>query len=780
MIKNVKLVACGTPSATAALTTTQFHPASFPSSMDRQKLVLYTKLIIIGLGALAVGVALINVPSESLGLGYLAILAFSVLVTPRTSLTLPHSKLTFSFSESVIFLVFLLYGGELAIIAACVESVANCTYLKARGIMKGRWIILFNSAAVSLVTAFSYSVLLLFSTYFDPSLLNDLLNTRALITVLGILALTHFAGSSFFAASYQSIRTGENIWEIWKTECLSSSLTQLTGVCLTGIIYKMIGFADPVVIGIAVIGLALVYLSYRQSFNEIGSAILQAEAAEREKAETERERRREAEKHASQLAVTLEKEEKANEALRQSEKDLRHAALYDSLTNLPNRKHFGDLLRVLIENYKNDPSAAFYVLFLDIRKFKNINDSLGHTLGDKVLMVAAIRFVRMLNSSDMVARIGGDEFAVILTNLASLGKAQKVARRMFDSIAQPFSLSGNTISISVNIGIAPCDTEYDTPEEVLRDADIAMHYAKERDSGVAIFTKELRVRFLERVRFENDLRNAVANGELSMSYQPLVDLQDGGLFGFEALLRWHHPEFGMIPPNKFIPIAEESGLIIPITVWILEETTTQLARWQKINRTYSDLIVSVNISGKHLSNDDLFDDVENALAISKISPQCLKLEITESAAMENAEHTINMLNRLKTLGVQLSIDDFGTGYSSLSYLHRLPFDTLKIDRSFVYSVGEGGENSEILQTIISLAKSLKKKVIAEGIETKSQLSLLRNLGCDYGQGYLLARPLTRDAAEKSLYENKSWLPVKLITSPSDKPQSADELNLPVF
>ncbi|MEO7659286.1 MAG: diguanylate cyclase, partial [Pyrinomonadaceae bacterium] len=264
----------------------------------------------------------------------------------------------------------------------------------------------------------------------------------------------------------------------------------------------------------------LVYLSYRQTIGEIGNSIRQAESAERERAEAERERRREAERHASQLAITLEKEEQANEAFRKSEKDLQHAALYDSLTNLPNRKHFGDYLGGLINQYKNDPSATFHVLFLDIRKFKNINDSLGHTLGDKVLMVAAKRFVRMLNPTDMVARIGGDEFVIILRNLSTAGKAQKVARRIYDSIAQPFSLSGNNISISVNVGVAPCDTEYDTPEEVLRDADIAMHYAKEKNTGVAVFTKELRVRFLERVRLENDLRTAVDRDELSMHYQP--------------------------------------------------------------------------------------------------------------------------------------------------------------------------------------------------------------------------------------------------------------------
>jgi diguanylate cyclase (GGDEF)-like protein len=463
------------------------------------------------------------------------------------------------------------------------------------------------------------------------------------------------------------------------------------------------------------------------------------------------------------LTLSLEKEEQANIALRKSEKDFQHAALHDSLTNLANRKQLGDILRKLIHDYKEDPSVTFHVLFLDISRFKNINDSLGHTFGDKVLMIAAKRFVRMLNPTDMVARIGGDEFAIILRNLSSVGKAQKVARRIFDSISQPFSLSGNNITISVNIGIAPCDAEYNTPEEVLRDADIAMHYAKEKNNGVAVFTKELRFRFIERVRYETDLRDAIDRNELSMHYQPLVDLKDGHLLGFEALLRWHHSEFGNIPPNKFIPIAEDSGLIIPITIWILKQTCTQLAHWQAINRTYRNLMVSVNISGKHLMHGDLIADVEQALEESKIDPSCLKLEITESTAMENADHTINVLNRLKQIGVKLSIDDFGTGYSSFSVLHKLPFDSLKIDRSFVYSVGENGENSEILQTIISLAKNLKMRVIAEGIETEAQLQVLQNLGCDYGQGYLLARPQTAEAAEKSLYESRNWLPVSLIS-----------------
>ncbi len=748
--------------------------------MSNQKRLGYFKAVVIFLGAICFGFALFNLPSHAIRWGYLSAIIFAIIIAPRMSLKVPHSNLAISFSDALIFLSLLIYGYEAAIVVAAIETTATCYYSKWNDTVTfGRYMILANISAAVISTTAACFVLLplmrLTGIEFQPS------ETRNLLFTLGILASSQFFISSVLAAIFQSLKHNSNVWNTWRKDCFSSSLSQIVGAGIAGILYKIIIDGDFVTGSIAFVIFCTIYLNFRQSIGEVNEVINQAEDAERSKAETERTLRIEAEKNASQLAVALEKEEQANDALRQSEKDLQHAALYDALTNLANRRHLGEVLRKLIDEYKADHSKTFQVLFLDIRKFKNINDSLGHALGDKILTIAAKRFVGMLNSTDLVARIGGDEFAVILRNVSTSGKAMKVARRLYEKIAQPFSLGGNHVSISVNIGIAPCDVEYNSPEEVLRDADIAMHYAKEKNTGIALFTKELRVRFLERIRLENDLRIAIDRDELSMHYQPLVDLQDGSLLGFEALLRWNHSELGNIPPNKFIPIAEESGLIIPITVWILQETANQLAQWQKIGPAYKDLIVSVNISGKHLSNDDLIDDVENALASSKISPQCLKLEITESAAMENAEYTISVLNRLKHLGVQLSIDDFGTGYSSLSYLHRLPFDTLKIDRSFVYSVGESGENSEILQTIISLAKSLKKKVIAEGIETESQLSLLQNLGCDYGQGYLLARPQTKENTEKALYERKLWLPENTLDGVIDAQATASvEENLPVF
>lgn len=736
------------------------------------------KILMIVLGGLCLLGALIALPYENIDMGYLLIVGLGVFAGPRMSFILPGSKFAVSFSDILIFLTFLLYGGGPAILIATVGMLAECLSLHKRGVHFGPHMILWNAALHTVGTSITFFIWLSLPKIFGFTL--DVSKTSQLLSLLGILALTQFLTSSIFAGAFQAVRKDEPFWDVWSKDCFSSSMTQIVGASLAGIFYKLLTYGDlmTAVISFAVIGIT--YFSFRQSVNEVNAAVENVERAERERAETERERRVEAEKHSEELLLSLQKEERANFALRKSEQDFQHAALHDSLTGLANRKKFGEILRKLIVEYRDDPSQTFQVLFVDIRSFKTINDTIGHTIGDKVLAIAAKRFVRMLNPNDTVARIGGDEFAIILQGLSTVGKAQKVARRLYDSITQPFSLSGNNINIDLNIGIAPCDAEYDTPEQILRDADIAMHFAKENGTGLGVFTKELRARFLKRFRFEMDLRHALERNELSMHYQPIVSLTEGRAIGFEALLRWHHSEFGPIPPATFIPIAEESGLIQPITVWILQETTKQLATWQKIAPEYRDLLVSINISGKHLSNEDLLDDVELALQESGIQPATLKLELTESAAMENPENTVNVLRRLKRLGVQLSIDDFGTGYSSLSYLQRLPFDTLKIDRSFVSGVGSSGENSELLQTIISLAKNLKMRVIAEGIETESQLAVLQTLGCDLGQGYLMARPKPVDETEKLLYSHKYLLPDSVNSERYEQYRDSIAENLPVF
>ncbi len=736
------------------------------------------KMLVIALGGFCLLAALFAMSFEKIGWGFLVIVALGVFVGPRMSFILPRSKFAVSFSDALIFLSFLLYGGEAAIVIASVGMLAECLRIRKQGFHFGPHMILWNASLHALSTSITFLIWLSLPHIFGVSL--DVSKTPQLITLLGILALAQFLTSSIIAGAFQSVRENEEFWVTWTKDCFSSSMTQIVGAAIAGIFFKLITYGDVMTAVISSAAIGIAYFSYRQSVEEVNRAVANVELAERERAETERERRLEAEKHADELLQSLQKEERANVALRKSEQDFQHAALHDSLTGLANRKKFGDILRKLILEYRDDPSQNFQVLFVDIRSFKQINDTLGHTIGDKVLAIAAKRFVRLLNPNDTVARIGGDEFAIILRDLATVGKAQKVARRIYESITQPFSLSGNNIRIDMNIGIAPCDAEYDTPEQILRDADIAMHYAKESGTGLGVFTKELRARFLKRFRFEMDLRHALERDELSMHYQPIVSLAEGRIIGFEALLRWHHSEFGLIPPVTFIPIAEESGLIQPITVWILQETTKQLAAWQKISSEYKDLLVSINISGKHLSNDDLFDDVDLALQMSGIRPSTLKLEITESTTMENPENTVNVLRKLKRIGVQLSIDDFGTGYSSLSYLQRLPFDTLKIDRSFVSGVGSNGENSELLQTIISLAKNLKMRVIAEGIETESQLAVLQTLGCDYGQGYLMARPKPLDETEKLLYSHKNLLPESVYSESYEQYRDAIAESLPIF
>ncbi len=537
-------------------------------------------------------------------------------------------------------------------------------------------------------------------------------------------------------------------------------MTQIAGGGLAVIVYKLVIYSDIVTFAIAFAVFGFAYLNYRQMFRDINDSILQAEQAEKEKADLARQQVIEAQAHAGELEDLLEKEEKISEDLRQSKKDLQHAAFHDNLTDLPNRAYLIERLELLLK-LGIDVSQNYYVLFLDLSRFKNINDSLGHTIGDEVLQIVALRLRRTLKDEDTVARLGGDEFAILLNDVESLEEAEEIAQKVHSKLSEPFNIQENRIYCDLNIGIAPFDSEHIKPADVIRDADIAMHNAKENKTGIAVFDKEVRAEYLEQIRLEGDLRYAADRGEFSMQYQPLINLRTGGIMGCEALLRWQHPELGFVSPAKFVPICEDSGLIIPITEWILKETTDRMAAWQKINEDYRDMLVSVNISGRHLADERLITDVESALIDSGLRPSCLKLEITESIAMENAEKTIEILGRLKSIGVKISIDDFGTGYSSLSYLHRLPFDTLKIDRSFVINVSEKNEDTQILETIVSLTKTLKKEVIAEGIETIEQLYILQELGCDYGQGYLFSRPLPVPELETELYKKRDWLPEML-------------------
>jgi diguanylate cyclase (GGDEF)-like protein/PAS domain S-box-containing protein len=432
---------------------------------------------------------------------------------------------------------------------------------------------------------------------------------------------------------------------------------------------------------------------------------------------------------------------------KRAEEQLLHDAFHDGLTGLANRTLFMEHLRITIERAKSRHSNAYAVLFLDFDRFKIINDSLGHAEGDNLLKLIAGRIKACTRAGDLVARLGGDEFVVLLTELAETGEATLVAERILSFLKAPFELGGRDIFISASIGITLSDSGHAAPEDMLRDADIAMYHAKSGGRAqYRIFSQEMHERASKQLQFETEMRLAFERGDFLLHYQPIIELETNKIIGFESLVRWRQPERGMISPLEFIPVAEETGLIVPLGKWILHESCRQLCQWQQENPAAAALTVSVNLSCKQFSQPDLAEQIADALRETGLDPRYLKLEITESHIMGNCETAVEMMNRLRALGVEISLDDFGTGYSSLSYLHSLPIDYLKIDRSFVNSIGEGTKKGEIVSTIVKLAHNLKVKTVAEGIETAEQLSQLRQLNCQYGQGYFFSKPLESEAA----------------------------------
>ena len=429
-----------------------------------------------------------------------------------------------------------------------------------------------------------------------------------------------------------------------------------------------------------------------------------------------------------------------------AENQLRFNALHDSLTGLPNRTLLLNQLRQAIARKHRNPEFKFAVLFLDVDRFKVINDSLGHLIGDKLLIAVSETLKSCVRSIDTVSRLGGDEFVLLLEDVGSLSDAVNVAQRILDSMAQPFLLDGNDIYATTSIGITFSETGYKLPEEILRDADTAMYRAKSLGKNCyQIFDQEMFISAANLLKTETDLRRALDRDELELHYQPIVSLTDGKIIEVEALLRWNHPTEGMVSPADFVPIAEDTGLILPIGNWVIEKACEQLKEWQMLPGG-EDLLMSVNLSPKQIARPELASFIESTLDRFSIPPKALNLEITESAIMENAKPAEALLIKLKKIGVWLTTDDFGTGYSSLSYLHRFPIDRLKIDRSFVWNMTSYSKNSEIVRTILMLARSLRMDVVAEGIETREQFLMLQELECHFGQGYLFSPPVNAQEA----------------------------------
>jgi diguanylate cyclase (GGDEF)-like protein len=429
---------------------------------------------------------------------------------------------------------------------------------------------------------------------------------------------------------------------------------------------------------------------------------------------------------------------------------LKYSACHDALTDLPNREAFIDHLTQAIAQAKQNNLSLFAVLFLDLDSFKLVNDSLGHLNGDQLLIAASQRIKSCLCDRDIMARFGGDEFTILLLEIPNINAATQTAELISEAMERPFDLDGHEVFISTSIGIVLSTTKREQPEEFLRDADIAMYRAKsEGKSRYQIFDTLMHTKVLERLFLENDLRRGLDRHEFEIYYQPIIEAQTRQIAGFEALVRWRHPTEGLIMPAKFIPVAEETGLIISLDNWVLLNACHQMQTWQTQFPLCRAMKISVNLSAKQFLQPDLLDRIEEILQQTGLKPQNLQLEITESSIMTGAEVISTKLQRLRDLGVELSIDDFGTGYSSLSYLYRFPLQTLKVDRSFVSYLCNSHEHYKIVEAIIKLAHSLDMKVVAEGVETEEHLDLLVKIGCEYMQGYLFSPPLP-DAAISSL------------------------------
>ncbi len=437
---------------------------------------------------------------------------------------------------------------------------------------------------------------------------------------------------------------------------------------------------------------------------------------------------------------------------KRAEEQLINQALHDSLTGLPNRALFLEQVERALRKAKRHEDYLFAVLFLDLDRFKVINDSLGHQLGDRLLVAIARQLEGCLRSTDTVARLGGDEFTILLEELKDIQEATRVVERIQKALMSSFNLDGHEIFTNASIGIALSSTGYNQASELLRDADLAMYNAKERGRGsYQVFDQVMHTRIFLRLHLENQLRRALERQEFQVYYQPIISLRTNRIAGFEALVRWQHPDRGLVLPGEFIPVAEETGLIVPLGRWVLYEACRQLRAWQLQFPNHTSLKMSINLSGKQLREPALIEQIDQILAETSLDGEQLKLELTESILINNGnsvEAAVVSLGQLRARNIHLCLDDFGTGYSSLSYLHRFPINTLKVDRSFVNRMHSDENSAEIVQTIITLAQILKLDVVAEGVETEEQLAQLKRLKCEHGQGYFFYQPLTREAAEE--------------------------------
>src|SRR6266404_3224496 len=650
----------------------------------------------------------------------------------------------------------LVYGGFAGILLALGDGLFS-----GLRISKTPVTVLFNSA---MMVCSTFLTIVVTQMIFGPVSSLRSLEMSSFVAGVGTMALVQYFSNSGFSAIGLALKAGQPLWRTWQTHCLWASFTYMVGAAVAAFSANSVEGAGLSILVMGTPVIFIVYFTYHKYLNEIKATSALAEQAEhdraeaeRARAEAERKRAEQAERHVEELSRHIAEQERISVQLQESKDHFRHAAFHDALTKLPNRALLAENLKFVIERAKQHDDYQFAVLFLDLDRFKNVNDSLGHSIGDQLLITMARRLESCIREVDMVARLGGDEFAILLDGIQNQAEATNMARRIQEKLQSPCNISGHEVFTTTSIGIALSSTGYDHPENMLRDADTAMYRAKAQGKACyEVFDKGMHTHAVYLLQMENDLRRAIDREELRVYYQPIVALDNGQLAGFEALIRWQHPERGFINPADFIPLAEDTGLIVPLGLWILKRACQQLGQWHWQSAANRSLFMSVNLSGKQVAQPDVVESIRDILEETRVDAKYLKLEITESAVMENAEMAARLLKRLKGLGVQLSIDDFGTGYSSLSYLHRFPVNTLKIDRSFVGRIGDAAENIEIVRTVISLAENMGMEVVAEGIETMSQLTQLRKLKCQFGQGYLFARPTDAASIDAWISQKPQW------------------------
>ena len=720
------------------------------------------------LAAIGVGWALYNFPVERMDLRLGILTVVTVFFSSLLRIQLPRINIHVTISDAAIILSFLLYGGEVAIILSILESAFNSLTLRQRGVKIRNKTIVINmliaSVAVMLTT-------LIVRGIFGPAPAAALsTDVTDLVRLLAVMAFSLFLFNSALVSLFITARSdSKTMVKVWTEYCLNALVIYLTSAVLAGFTLRAVQQINSTLFVAVGIFFGVLYFTYRRYINDIQDTAAKAEQAERERAE-------QAERHVSELQHYVKKLEMSRSDLEHSHERLRHAAYHDTLTGLPNKYYFVETIKELLRKCRNSAGRPFAVLYLDLNRFKTINDSVGHTRGDKLIREVAARLKEVVSKDETIGRFSGDEFAVLIPNVRNEMEVLGLAENIAAAIAKPFSLFSREVFTSASIGIVFGNRSYKRAENILRDADIAMYRAKETRQKFVVFGTEMHASAVQLMQMETDLRLAVERHEFLAVYQPIVSLHSLELAGFEALVRWKHPTRGIVPPSEFVEICESTDLIVPMTLQMLEQSCSQVAKWNS-ERSENPLFVSVNLSGKHFDHPDLVEHVSSVLAETGFEATNLKLEITETALMENAGSAIEMLRSLKALGVRISIDDFGTGYSSLNYLHRFPLDTLKIDRSFIESLGLSHENGEIVRTIMYLAKALKLRIVAEGIEIIRQLEVLKSLGCDYGQGYLFSRPLAAELIAPLLDATTAWQGIYVSQGPELTDRMSDEQTL---